>query len=145
MGTQQRSTLLIGLLISSLLTPVSVLAEKPDTKSKPHKQTHNSEHSDSILSDSTDLASITLSALTAKSWAKQYNIKGFKPLPQGIQKKLARGKPLPPGIAKQVLPQPFMHQLPHYTGYEWRAYGTDLVLVSLSNAIVADVLKNIFD
>ncbi|MGL4601682.1 MAG: anti-virulence regulator CigR family protein [Plesiomonas sp.] len=145
MNVQPYSTLLIGLLISSLLAPMPALADKPDAKYKTHKQHLKTEHSNSASFDTADLVSVTLSVLTVKSWAKQYNIYGFKPLPPGIQKKLARGKPLPPGIAKQVLPQSFVQQLPHYAGYEWRAYGTDLVLVALSTAIIADVLQNVFD
>lgn len=145
MSIPSHSTVLIGLLISSLLMPMTALADKPDAKYKTHKQNHKTEHNNSAPSDTVNLVSVTLSVLTAKSWAKQYNIYGFKQLPPGIQKKLARGKPLPPGIAKQVLPQPFMHQLPHYVGYEWRAYGSDLVLVALSTAIIADVLQNVFD
>lgn len=78
----------------------------------------------------------------AKRLAKQYRFGGFKPLPPGIRKNLLRGKPLPPGLAHQVLPAPYLATLPVYPGYEWRAYGSDLVLVSLATAVVADVLMD---
>lgn len=34
--------------------------------------------------------------------------------------------------------------LPHYDGYEWQQYGTDLVLVSIASALIADVLVDVF-
>jgi len=78
----------------------------------------------------------------AKRLAKQYQFVGFKPLPPGIRKNLLRGKPLPPGLSHRGVPGPYLATLPVYPGYEWRAYGTDLVLVSLATAVVADVLMD---
>lgn len=66
-----------------------------------------------------------------------------KPLPPGMQKKLAKGQPLPPGIAKK-LDNRLVQQLPQYQGYEWQQVGTDLVLVALSSGVVEDVLTNLF-
>lgn len=65
--------------------------------------------------------------------------------PPGIRKNLARGKPLPPGIAKKMVPGPMLARLPAYPGYEWRIAGSDLVLVAIATAVVADVLLNVFD
>ncbi|MGL4824280.1 MAG: anti-virulence regulator CigR family protein [Plesiomonas shigelloides] len=109
-------------------------------KSKHHKSKHKSDFS---TTDALIAAGITVAA--ARSLALNNQLIQFSPLPPGIQKNLMRGKPLPPGIAKKMLPVPFIKQLPHHPGYEWRAVGSDLVLVALSTAIVVDVLKNVFD
>jgi Ni/Co efflux regulator RcnB len=69
---------------------------------------------------------------------------GYRALPPGIRKNLARGKPLPPGIAKKVVKEPMLERLPTYHGYEWQRCGTDLVLIEVATQIVADVLANIF-
>ncbi len=79
----------------------------------------------------------------ARQYAKQYNVGGYKPLPPGIRKNLARGKPIPPGIAKTRLPQGYINQLPRYNGYEWRGYGSDLVLVNSTSQIIADVIMDV--
>jgi hypothetical protein len=34
--------------------------------------------------------------------------------------------------------------LPRYPGYEWRVYGSDLVLVAVATAVIADVLLDVF-
>ena len=47
-------------------------------------------------------AGITLEA--ARQLALGGGYTGYKPLPPGIVKNLARGKPLPPGIAKRMVP-----------------------------------------
>ena len=42
-----------------------------------------------------------ISYTTARALAVNYGLTGYKALPPGIAKNLARGKPLPPGIAKK--------------------------------------------
>jgi Ni/Co efflux regulator RcnB len=74
-----------------------------------------------------------------------HRLTGRSPLPPGIRRNLARGKPLPPGIARQAVPGPVLRGLPHYEGYEWLVCGTDLVLVAIAGAIVADVIFDAFD
>src|SRR3546814_12654007 len=64
----------------------------------------------------------------------------FRSLPPGIRKNLARGKPLPPGIQKKIVPGSLLSRLPRYSGYEWRVAGSDLILVAVATAVVADVL-----
>lgn len=81
----------------------------------------------------------------ARSIAVNYGLVGYKSLPPGIAKNLARGKPLPPGIAKKSLPASMINDLPYYPGYEWRAVGDDLVLVALSTAIVTSIINGVFD
>lgn len=72
--------------------------------------------------------------------ALRHHCVGHKPLPPGIRKNLMRGKPLPPGIAKKHLPGPYLSSLPIRPGYEWAAYGTDLVLISVTSNVVAHVI-----
>lgn len=86
-----------------------------------------------------------IAAGEARELADVYGARGGKPLPPGIRKNLARGKPIPPGIAMQSIPGDMRARLPHYDGYEWRRYGTDLVLVSIASAVIADVLIDVFD
>lgn len=88
-------------------------------------------------------AGITIS--TAQGYAREYGLAGYSSLPPGIRKNLARGKPLPPGIAKKMVPAPMLARLPVYPGYEWQVAGTDLILVAVATAVVADVLLNVFD
>jgi Ni/Co efflux regulator RcnB len=81
----------------------------------------------------------------AKKYARQYQFYGYKPLPPGIRKNLARGKPIPPGLAYNRLPPAYVATLPYYQGYEWRGYGADLVLVSIVSGVIADVLMDALD
>ncbi len=69
---------------------------------------------------------------------------GAKPLPPGIQKRLARGKPLPPGIAKQHLPPSLYARLPPVDGHDWIRIGTELVLIGIATNVVAQVIHNVF-
>lgn len=64
-------------------------------------------------------------------------------LPPGIRMNLERGKPLPPGIAKQ-LDERILLDLPRYEGYEWQRVGPDVVLVEAANAIIHEILRDIF-
>ncbi|HFF8940904.1 MULTISPECIES: anti-virulence regulator CigR family protein [Serratia] len=92
-----------------------------------------------------NLVSVSLSRDRARSLAHTYGLTGYRSLPPGIAKNLARGKPLPPGIAKKMVPSSMLRELPQYPGYEWRIAGDDLVLVALSTAIVASVINGVFD
>lgn len=91
------------------------------------------------------LVRISIGYGEARRIAVEHRHTGYSALPPGIRKNLARGKPLPPGIAKKVVPAPVLARLPVYPGYEWRIYGSDLVLVALATAIVADVLFGVFE
>lgn len=91
-----------------------------------------------------NLVAAGITAIAARDIAINTGISGYKPLPPGIAKNLARGKPLPPGIAKQYVPGPMLARLPQHPGYEWRVVGADLVLVGIQTAIVADVLMGVF-
>lgn len=82
---------------------------------------------------------------TARQLAVNYGLTGYKSLPPGIAKNLARGKPLPPGIAKKRVPASMLDQLPYYPGYEWQVIGDNLVLIALSTAIVTTIINGVFD
>lgn len=73
------------------------------------------------------------------------HLAGQAPLPPGIRRNLLRGKPLPPGIARQTVPDPILAVLPRYPGHEWIVCGTDLVLIAVAGAIVADILTDVFE
>ncbi|QOZ84918.1 MULTISPECIES: anti-virulence regulator CigR family protein [Chromobacterium] len=89
-----------------------------------------------------DWVAAGISVAAARRLALDSGATGYKSLPPGMRKRLARGKPLPPGIAKQVLPAPLLSQLPRHPGYEWRAVGADLVLVAASG-LIADILLDV--
>ena len=86
-----------------------------------------------------------ITAALAREYAVDYGLGGYASLPPGIRKNLARGKPLPPGIAKKRVPDSLLGRLPRHSGYEWRMAGSDLVLVSVATAVVADILYDVFD
>lgn len=99
-------------------------------------------HGDALLGD---LVYAGISAALAREYALDYGFGGYSALPPGIRKNLARGKPLPPGIAKKMVPGSMLGRLPRHPGYEWRIAGTDLILVSVATAVVADILYDVFD
>lgn len=80
-----------------------------------------------------------------QGFVRDNHYSGYQALPPGIRKNLARGKPIPPGLQSRVVPGPLLQQLPYRSGYEWRVYGTDLVLVALATGVVEEVLDSIFD
>ena len=80
----------------------------------------------------------------ARHLALNYGLTGYRSLPPGIAKNLARGKPLPPGIAKK-LDGRLLGRLPHYDGYEWQQAGTDLILVAIATGIIYEVLNGALD
>lgn len=84
-----------------------------------------------------------ISIVDARHLAEGCRMTGYKSLPPGIQKNLARGKPLPPGIAKKMVPHNMLGRLPAHPGYEWRVAGMDLILVS-GAGVVADILAGVF-
>lgn len=80
----------------------------------------------------------------ARELALANRLTGFAGLPPGIQRNLARGRPLPPGIARRALPDAMLRGLPAVQGHEWRAAGTDLVLVAIGTLVVAEILREVF-
>lgn len=148
--------LLIGLTFNQ-----PVMADPPPGKGNPNKgsQGNNGNNGNKGNSDqgqsqgnaqdnSSDLATglviAGITAIAAQNLATNYGMVGYAPLPPGIAKNLVRGKPLPPGIAKKYPPNAMLGQLPYHPGYEWRVAGSDLILVAIGTAIVADILRNVF-
>lgn len=86
-----------------------------------------------------------ITAALAREYALDYGLRDYSTLPPGLRKNLARGKPLPPGIAKKMTSGPLMERLPRYSGYEWQVAGTDLILISITTAVVADILYDVFE
>lgn len=112
--------------------------EKSHAKGK-HKEGKHEGH------DRDSLVVVNLSYDQARRIAYNNQAVGYASLPPGIRKNLARGKPLPPGIAKRGVPAPVLAQLPAYPGYEWQVAGSDLILVSLATAVIAEVLSGVFN
>lgn len=138
-----------GLSLILILFATGLHANPPDQKPDKPKKAANEKQQDRENGhgnqDSLNLALSLISASDARNLARSTGATGYKPLPPGIQKNLARGKPIPPGIQKTRMPDGFLNKLPRQTGYEWRNAGTDLVLVQAGTEIVADVLMNVFE
>ncbi|MBK0413939.1 hypothetical protein JD974_05910 [Chromobacterium haemolyticum] len=131
------------LLAAALAAPT--LANPPEGKGHGEGQgKHKNKDQDRASPARTDkdLVAAGISVAAARRLALDSGVTGYKSLPPGMRKRLARGKPLPPGIAKQVLPAPLLSQLPRHPGYEWRAVGADLVLVAASG-LIADILLDV--
>ena len=124
--------------------PVGALAQgnSNQAKEKKEKKEHPQEKGESGIS--VDFR-IDFDSKEAHRWAKEYGLSGQKPLPPGIRKNLARGKPLPPGLAKRDLSGPFLGKLPSHTDYTWQMAGTDLVLLSKSDKIVREIVRDVFN
>lgn len=96
----------------------------------------------SLSNKTADLITAGITIAAARALAVDVGAVGFKPLPPGIAKNLARGKPLPPGIATRSLPNKLLEGLPKYDGYEWLAAGADLILINTASRVIADVLTD---
>ena len=66
-----------------------------------------------------------------------------KPIPPGIQKKLARGGSLPPGIAMTRMPGTVQSRLPYRAGEEIIFIEDDAYLIQKSTQIILDVLNDV--
>jgi len=144
--------------IRAVLTCVAVgvasvtIAAPPPGKGNPNapgqsKSNSGADNSGYLWRGSTDqlvstLVTAGITAVLARNYAVGVAYTGFKPLPPGIAKNLARGKPLPPGMVTRSLPDPLLRQLPQYPGYNWAAAGADLILINTASRLVADVLRD---
>ena len=142
------SRVLVGALSLSLISS-PVLGDPPHGKGK-GKNKHVDEAPVATVpvaataSTGVGPVRINVSFDQARRYAMDTGAHGYKPLPPGIRKNLARGKPLPPGIAKRYAPAPMVSRLPVHPGHEWRVVGTDLVLVAIATAVVVDILLDVF-
>ena len=132
----------VGLAIAlAFLSASPVIAKNPDNQGKDNSKNQKDYSKNKDSHHIMHYAGI--SKKDANKYAKQYSVGGYKPLPPGIRKNLARGKGIPPGIAMTRLPNGYTNHLPRYEGYEWRGYGTDLVLVNSTNQLIADVIMDV--
>jgi len=131
-------------LCGLMLAASSLMADPPAGKGNPGKEKQEDRHHYENSIDLVGLVAAGISVTDARRIAVDYRYTGYKPLPPGIRKNLARGKPLPPGIAKTRMPSGLIAQLPIHVGYEWQIAGIDLILVSLAGYIIADVLHDVF-
>ncbi|AEC19916.1 hypothetical protein PT7_1376 [Pusillimonas sp. T7-7] len=106
-----------------------------------HRDSHGQLRDGDIYAD---LIYAGITAALAREYALDFGFGGYSSLPPGIRKNLARGKPLPPGIAKKMVPGSLLGRLPRHPGYEWRIAGTDLILISVATAVIADILYDVF-
>jgi hypothetical protein len=134
----------ITVFVILLLATATAFADPPADKGKPEKGPDKGKPDDGLSVD-VDLRFGGIDVREARELAREYGATGYKPLPPGIRKNLARGKPMPPGIQKTRMPDGFIGRLPAYEGYRWDAAGTDLLLVQVASGVVADVLSNVFD
>ncbi|QKZ02294.1 MULTISPECIES: hypothetical protein [Pseudomonas] len=61
-------------------------------------------------------------------------------LPPGVF--VVQGRPLPPGYGRPLGPRE-LEQLPYYPGYQWIAYGPDIVLIQDGTGVVYQVLQGV--
>ncbi len=142
---QPVASVLLLLMIPAML----VALDPPQDKGKPDKAKHEKNGDHDNTGGSLDViavasAGIRLSYGDARQFAVESDLTGYKPLPPGIRKNLARGKPMPPGIAKTRVPPSFLNRLPAHEGYEWHIAGTDLALVFQADMSISGVLKDVF-
>jgi len=152
--------LMVAALCTGLLIMHPVMADPPPGKGNPNNSGQgkggqgqdqgkgqgkgNDNQQGSAPDLNVNLIAAGITAIAARNLALNVGSVGYAPLPPGIAKNLARGKPLPPGIAKKLVPGSLLGQLPQHPGYEWHVAGTDLILVAIGTAIVADILRNVF-
>jgi hypothetical protein len=75
-----------------------------------------------------------------------HHIEGFKkpkPLPPGIQKKIARGGAIPPGIAMTRLPNSVYGRLPGRRSGDLVAVGNDIVLIDPTTRVILDIVEGV--
>lgn len=110
----------------------------------PHDKPGKGHHREAAPQHHRDSPSLAESVI--REVLREYSVSGgtsARALPPGIQKNLQRGKPLPPGIAKKLDPG-LSGRLPHYSGYEWRQAGRDLILVAVTTGVIEAILDNVF-
>jgi hypothetical protein len=136
-----------ALMALLLAVAPTVSAAQPPDRGKPDKAKKEKKQEREDLKDAQAVVSLIaggIGANEARKLAVDLGIAGQKELPPGIRKNLAKGKPLPPGISKSKAPSSLLGKLPKHDGFEWRMAGTDLLLVSKSDKVVSDVLKDVF-
>lgn len=146
MRTPMNRSLVAGTLAGLFALSGAAWAGPPEGKGPKHKdRDHPHARADHRDGGSQTLVQVSIGGGEVRRIARELQLGGYASLPPGIRKNLARGKPLPPGIAKRFAPDPLRARLPVYEGYEWRVAGTDLLLVAIATAVVAEVFSDVFD
>lgn len=141
MSAQFSKLIVLVMWLAAVMPSVSVAEPKkdhPQVATKADKK-HQSEQSGAQL-----LVTAGISVSAARQLAGQHQLIGASALPPGIRKQLSRGKPLPPGLARHLNKPAFVAALPQHPGHEWQICGTDLLLVAVATAVVADILQDVF-
>ncbi|GAA0664271.1 anti-virulence regulator CigR family protein [Rheinheimera tangshanensis] len=140
-----RTTLWVALIAPLLTQQVNAADADKDHqhKAKAAEKQLKQQSKQKIVELKPVTVSAGISLTDARSVAERYQMTGQTALPSGIRKNLAKGKPLPPGIAKKSAPAAMLAELPQHQGYEWQVVGTDLILVSIATAVIADVLVDV--
>ena len=144
-GNAARVALAVSVMLALVSSPV--WADPPPGRGKPDKSVRQAgKKGGEGKKDAGSVALVRagISAEAARRLAVEAHLTGYRALPPGIAKNLARGKPLPPGIARKTVPSSLLGRLPHHAGYEWQVAGTDLILVAVATDIVAEVLSGVF-
>ena len=144
-GNAARVALAVSVMLALVSSPV--WADPPPGRGKPDKSVRQAgKKGGKGKKDAGSVALVRagISAEAARRLAVEAHLTGYRALPPGIAKNLARGKPLPPGIARKTVPSSLLGRLPHHAGYEWQVAGTDLILVAVATDIVAEVLSGVF-
>jgi Ni/Co efflux regulator RcnB len=142
------SKIVFIVFISLAVLSSFAVADPPEGKGKQGKQKAYKQKKDKSDGQGAEgsgaLISVNIRYEDVRPIAIDNHYTGYKSLPPGIRKNLARGKPLPPGIAKKMVPDPMLHKLPRYEGYEWRICGSDLILAAIATGIVQEVIQGVF-
>jgi len=140
--------IVFAFFISLALMTSFAVADPPEGKGKQGKEKAYKQKNDKSDDQGRDASGAVISVNVryedVRPIAVANHYTGYKPLPPGIRKNLARGKPLPPGIAKKMVPDPILLKLPRYEGYEWRICGSDLILAAIATGIVQEVIQGVF-
>jgi hypothetical protein len=144
--------ILVPVLIAGLL-PVSLAGSEPVQK-KTRDKVEKAQEKKNGKSKSKKrgwkkvrkaVASAGVTAAVARRFARDKKVKKNKDVPPGVRKNLKEGKPLPKGLETREVPKALRDELTVHEGYEWRMAGSDLILVSQDDQVVADVLKDVFE
>lgn len=146
MRTPMSRSLTAGVAAGFVALSGASWAGPPEGKGPKHKdRDHPHARADHRDGDDRVLIRVSIGSGEVRQIARELQLGGYSSLPPGIRKNLARGKPLPPGIAKRLAPDPLRARLPVYEGYEWRVAGTDLLLVAVATAVIAEVFSGVFE
>jgi hypothetical protein len=82
-----------------------------------------------------------ISARSARELARTRGLINRKQLPANLRRLMQEGQPLPDSVPVQELPASFTGELPAVAAHEWRAAGTDLLLVNTQTRVIARILR----